>query len=67
MCAGALRVRLAGDAVYFGKVYKKEFIGDDLRPVEPEDIKRAGRLMYVTAFLLLVALGTDKYVLAALI
>ena len=67
VCAGALRVRLAGDAVYFGKVYKKEFIGDDLRPVEPEDIKRAGRLMYVTAFLLLVALGTDKYVLAALI
>ena len=43
VCAGALRVRLAGDAVYFGKVYKKEFIGDDLRPVEPEDIKRAGR------------------------
>lgn len=67
VCAGALRVRLAGDAVYFGKVYKKEFIGDDLRPVEPEDIKRAGRLMYVTAFLLLVALGTAKYVLAALI
>ncbi len=67
VCAGALRVRLAGDAVYFGKVYKKEFIGDDLRPIEPEDIKRAGRLMYVTAFLLLVALGTAKYVLAALI
>ena len=25
---GRCRVRLAGDAVYFGKLYKKEFIGD---------------------------------------
>ena len=57
VCAGALRVRLAGDAVYFGKVYKKEYIGDDLRPVEPEDIVRAGRLMYMTAALMLIVFG----------
>ncbi|MGN1116963.1 MAG: adenosylcobinamide-phosphate synthase CbiB, partial [Candidatus Ornithomonoglobus sp.] len=48
VCAGALDVRLAGDAAYFGKVYKKDFIGDDIRPVENEDIIRANRLMYVT-------------------
>ena len=41
VCAGALRIRLAGDAVYFGKVYKKEFIGDDLRPIDPEDINKS--------------------------
>ena len=34
VCAGALRVRLAGDAWYFGKLVKKKYIGDDLRPVE---------------------------------
>lgn len=67
VCAGALRVRLAGDAVYFGKVYKKEFIGDAIRQIEPEDIKRAGRLMYVTAFLLLFVFGTVKFVLSFLI
>lgn len=67
VCAGALRVRLAGDAVYFGKVYKKEFIGDAIRQTEPEDIKRAGRLMYVTAFLTLVTFGAVKYAFLILI
>ena len=51
VCAGALRVQLAGDAVYFGKLVKKKYIGDGLRDIEYEDIKRANRLMYITAFL----------------
>ena len=44
-CAGALGVQLAGDAQYFGKIVKKPFIGDDLRPIEYEDIIRTNRLM----------------------
>lgn len=60
VCAGALRVRLAGDAVYFGKLYKKEYLGDSLRPIEAEDIRRAGRLMYVTAVLMLIIFGVLK-------
>lgn len=67
VCAGALRVRLAGDAVYFGKVYKKEFIGDALWPIEPEDIRRTERLMYVTAFLMLIVFGAVKYTLLTLV
>lgn len=55
VCAGALGVALAGDAVYFGKVVKKPFIGDGKRPVEPEDIARANRLLYVSASLLCAA------------
>lgn len=51
VCAGALRVQLAGDAVYFGKLVKKKYIGDGLSEIEYEDIKRANRLMYITAFL----------------
>ena len=51
VCAGALSVRLAGDAGYFGKIVKKPYIGDALRKVEYEDIKRVNRLMYVTAWL----------------
>ena len=51
VCAGVLRVQLAGDAVYFGKLVKKKYIGDRLREIEYEDIKRANRLMYITAFL----------------
>lgn len=49
VCAGALGIRLAGDASYFGKIVKKPFIGDALRKVEYEDIKRVNRLMYLTA------------------
>lgn len=53
VCAGALRIRLAGDAWYFGELCKKPFIGDDIRPVEQEDIKRANRLMYTASGLAL--------------
>lgn len=51
VCAGALGIRLAGDAVYFGKRVSKPYIGDALRKVEYEDIRRANRLMYGTAWL----------------
>lgn len=51
VCAGALGIRLAGDASYFGKTVKKPYIGDPRRRVEYEDIKRACRLMYLTAWL----------------
>ena len=53
-CAGALGVRLAGDAVYFGEVHRKEFIGDDRRPIESGDIRRANRLMYVSSSVMLL-------------
>lgn len=49
--AGALQVRLAGNACYFGKVYEKPTIGDPIRPVEGEDIRRVNRLMYTAAVL----------------
>ena len=53
-CAGALGLRLAGDAVYGGVVHKKEYIGDALREIEPRDITRAGRLMYAASVLTLL-------------
>lgn len=51
VCAGALRIQLAGDASYFGKVVKKPYIGDALRKVEYEDIKRVNQLLYLTAWI----------------
>ena len=38
----------------------KEYLGDALRPIEAEDIRRAGKLMYVTAFLMLLVFGVAK-------
>ncbi len=58
--AGALRIQLAGDAWYFGKLHKKEFLGDGLRKVEPEDIPRSHRLMYLTAILALAAFAAVR-------
>nr|WP_297934063.1 adenosylcobinamide-phosphate synthase CbiB [uncultured Blautia sp.] len=47
--AGALDIQLAGNAYYFGKLYEKPTIGDNIRPVESQDIQRANRLLYVSA------------------
>ena len=55
-CAGALNVQLAGPAYYFGEYYPKPTIGDSVRPIEPEDIRRADRMMYAES-LLALALG----------
>ena len=53
-CAGALRVQLAGPAQYEGRMEDKPFLGAPLRPVEPEDIRRAHRLLWGTAALAFV-------------
>ena len=52
--AGALDVQLAGSNYYFGQLVEKPTIGDALRPVEVEDIRRANRLMFAAAFLALL-------------
>lgn len=57
VCAGALGIRLAGDASYFGKLVTKPYIGDNLRPVEPEDIRRVNKLLYISAFLCMMVLA----------
>lgn len=54
-CAGSLGVRLAGDAVYFGKVKKKPTIGDPDREIGPDDIRRANRMMFTASALALAA------------
>lgn len=50
VCAGALGLRLAGPASYFGKKVDKPYIGDEVRQIEPEDIRRANRLMIGAAW-----------------
>ena len=49
--AGALHVQLAGPNYYFGKLVEKPTIGDDLRAVEPTDIRRVNRLMLAASAL----------------
>jgi adenosylcobinamide-phosphate synthase len=49
--AGALRLRLAGPAHYFGKRVEKPYIGDDDRPIEPRDILRSHKILTAAALL----------------
>lgn len=52
--AGALGVRLAGNAYYFGKLCEKPYIGDAVREIENEDIVRVNRMMYVSSIIMLI-------------
>ncbi len=58
--AGALEVQLAGDAYYFGELHHKKTIGDDIRPIECEDIRKANHLLYITAILGMILFCTMK-------
>lgn len=62
-CAGALEIQLAGDAWYRGILHKKYFLGENIRPVEYDDIKRANQLMYGASILMLFICTTTKLVI----
>ena len=54
VCAGALNIMLGGDNYYGGILVKKATIGNDIREVEIEDVKRANKLMYATSIICLI-------------
>lgn len=49
--AGALGVQLAGPAFYFGVRQDKPYLGDPVRPIVPEDIPAANRMLYTASLL----------------
>jgi adenosylcobinamide-phosphate synthase len=52
-CAGALHIRLGGDAWYSGELVERDMLGDPDRPVEAQDIYRANSLMFASYGLVL--------------
>lgn len=64
VCAGALNIQLAGDAYYFGKLYKKPTIGDKIREVKIEDIPLVNKIMYVAVSIpiALIIILTSVYI-----
>ena len=65
--SGALDIRLAGDAWYFGELHKKPYIGDPIRKVEIEDIIRSHKLMYAGTVLSLVVFGLVRVLVCVFI
>lgn len=61
-CAGALEIQLAGDAHYFGKLYKKKTIGDPISEIVGKKIIESIKLMYGTAFVAVAIFGLILYI-----
>lgn len=64
VCAGALNIRLAGNASYFGKVHEKPFIGDPVRAIKAEDIRNSCLLMRTASIISLVIFALIRFVFA---
>lgn len=66
VAAGALRIQLAGDATYFGKLVHKPTIGDPLREIETADIPRMNRLMVAASVLAFVVMEGIRLIITLL-
>ena len=49
--AGAMNLKLAGGAYYFGKWVEKPFIGDEVKKIDRDDVNRSHILLYATSIL----------------
>lgn len=57
VCGGALGLKLGGSHYYGGVLVEKPEIGDERRKPVPEDVSRAGRLMFGAELLAAAAVG----------
>jgi adenosylcobinamide-phosphate synthase len=64
VAAGALGLRLAGPAAYFGKPVEKPWIGDEISKISFDDIRRANRMLYTTSAIMAIAATMARLALA---
>ena len=62
-CAGALGLQLGGTHLYFGKPVEKPTIGDPVRVICREDVRRANNLALMTAVLALLVFDVVPLIL----
>ena len=65
-CAGALGLQLGGTHLYFGKLVEKPTIGDPVRPICREDVRRANDLALMTAVLALLVFDVIPLILISI-
>ena len=61
--AGALGLRLLGPAWYFGEYQDKAWIGEEKKPIDAGDIRRACRLLYAGSIAGLLVFGLIRLLL----
>ncbi len=66
-CAGALGLRLLGDAFYFGKLVHKPAVGDNTREIEVADIARSNRLMLAASLSMLLLTCAVRWAILAVL
>lgn len=59
--AGLLRIQLGGKATYFGKTSMKATMGDRLKQLDLEDLKKTSHILYMTSIVAFVVLFILKY------
>lgn len=52
--AGAMGLKLAGGAFYFGKWVEKPYIGDEVNKIGRGDVERSHKLLYMTSLLSII-------------
>lgn len=60
--AGSLGIRLGGPAFYFGKEVDKPWLGEDIRPATPLDIRLTGRLVLFTCLCFVALICVSVYI-----
>lgn len=50
--AGALNIQLGGKSRYFGKIYHKPAIGDRIKEIDRDDVKKAWVIMFASSLLM---------------
>lgn len=65
-CAGALGLQLGGTHLYFGKPVEKPTIGDPVRMICREDVRRANDLALMTAVLALLVFDVIPLILISI-
>ncbi len=59
--AGALKIQLAGDASYYGRLHDEPSVGEAIRDIQYYNIRNTNKMMYMTAVIAVILLVGIKF------